>query len=225
MRTPDAPAHGGRRAEPGHTIDWDDQLAEAVEHAEELAAATGAPAVVGGHSMGSAVELGLAATRPDLAAGLWLEDPPFADGMTADDERRPDAAAHLDEFRRWFADPQSIPFEQVVAAARADHPDWEPTEYGPWARAKQSVDVAGFERPVPWVGAGWAARARAVRCPVVVAAGQIERGGLLSAAAESDLAALPSWKIHRIPAGHDVRRDAPRATAALLAGLIRSVGG
>ena len=85
--------------------------------------------------------------------------------------------------------------------------------------------MAGFERPVPWVGAGWAARARAVRCPVVVAAGQIERGGLLSAAAESDLAALPSWKIHRIPAGHDVRRDAPRATAALLAGLIRSVGG
>ena len=175
--------------------------------------------------MGSAVELGLAATRPDLAAGLWLEDPPFADGMTADDERRPDAAAHLDEFRRWFADPQSIPFEQVVAAARADHPDWEPTEYGPWARAKQSVDVAGFERPVPWVGAGWAPRARAVRCPVVVAAGQIQRGGLLSAAAESDLAALPGWKIHRISAGHDVRRDAPRATAALLAGLIRSVGG
>jgi hypothetical protein len=46
---------------------------------------------------------------------------------------------------------------------------------------------------------------------------------MLAETAAVDLAALPGWTIHRLPTGHDVRRDAPEQTADLLAGLIRTV--
>ena len=50
-----------------------------------------------------------------------------------------------------------------------------------------------------------------------------ELGGLVAPEAEASLRALPGWSVHRLPAGHDVRRDAPDATVELLADLIRSV--
>ena len=39
----------------------------------------------------------------------------------------------------------------------------------------------------------------------------------------AELALLPGWTVHLMPASHDVRRDAPEQTAAVLAGLIRTV--
>ena len=226
VRTPDAPAHGGRRAEPGHTVTFDDQLAEAIWHAEELAGQHGGPIVVGGHSMGSGTALAVAADRPDLVSGLWLEDPPLFTSM-AEAGRPPavDAAVALTVLRSWFVSLQAIPLEQAVAGATADHPDWDQAEYEPWARAKQDVDIAAFTTPVDFVVSDWPARVRAVRCPVVVAAGRVGEGSILSAGAERDLAPLPNWSITRLPTGHDVRRDAPTATADLLAGLIRATAG
>ena len=226
VRTPNAPAHGGRRSEPGHTVAFEDQLVEAIAHAQELVAERGGPIVVGGHSMGSGTALAVAAQRPDLVSGLWLEDPPLFTSM-AEAEHAPtvDSAVALTVLRDWFADLQSIPLEQAVAGATADHPDWDPAEYEPWARAQQSVDVAAFSAPVDFVVSDWPARVRAVRCPVVVAAGRAGEGSILSTGAEQDLAQLPNWSITRLPTGHDVRRDAPATTADLLAGLIRATAG
>lgn len=221
VRTPDAPAHGGRRAEPGHTLAWADQLAEALDHAEGLSG--GVPIVVGGHSMGAAVALGVAAARSDLVAGLWLEDPPLPGSMADDDTEAPAQVTDLSDFHRWFAELQALPLEQVIAVTRAEHPGWDPAEYEPRARAKHSIDLDGWVAPVPWVVTGWAARARVVSCPTVVAAGEAERGGLLAAAVARELATLPGWSVHRLRAGHDVRRDAPNQTADLLADLIRAV--
>jgi hypothetical protein len=56
-----------------------------------------------------------------------------------------------------------------------------------------------------------------------VVAGEPSLGGMLAEAAAAGLAALPGWTVHRLPASHDVRRDAPAQTVAALAGLIRSV--
>ena len=61
---------------------------------------------------------------------------------------------------------------------------------------------------------------RAVTCPVVVAAGQPHLGGILDPSSEADLSTLPGWTIARLDTGHDVRRDAPAATRALLVDLI-----
>ena len=223
--TPDAPAHGGRIAEPGHSIAWTDQLAEAVEIAEALVAESGAPIVSAGHSMGSLTALGLSATRPDLVAATFLEDPPFFAALPPVDAPAGTGQdlADLSELRAWFAQLQSEPLEQVIAAARADHPTWDPSEYEPWARAKQAVDLAAFRTDVDWGHSDNARIILAAPAPVVVAAGRAELGSLVAPAAEADLVRLPGWQVTRLPTGHDVRRDAPEAAVALLADLIDSV--
>lgn len=226
--TPDAPAHGGRRAQPGQTIAWPDLLAEATFEAQALVARSGGPIVVGGHSMGSMVALGVAANRPDLVVATFLEDPPLTQGLPGapspvDPGAEAPSPVDVSEFGDWFAALQSIPLADVVAAAHADHPTWDPEEHELWARAKQSVDRAAFAEPVVWVHADTERLLRTAPAPVVVAAGLPELGGLVAPDAEASLRALPGWSIHRLPAGHDVRRDAPDATVELLADLIHSV--
>jgi pimeloyl-ACP methyl ester carboxylesterase len=229
--TPDAPAHGGRQAQPGHTIAWPDLLSEAIAEAEALVARSGGPIVVGGHSMGSMVALGVAADRPDLVVATFLEDPPLMAGLPDEDD--PHSSEHVDpatpvdvsEFGDWFASLQSIPLDDVVAAARADHPTWDDEEYELWARAKQAVDRTAFAEPVVWVHADTERLLRTAPAPVVVAAGLPELGGLVAPDAEASLRSLPGWSVHRLPTGHDARRDAPDAAVGLLADLIRSVSG
>jgi pimeloyl-ACP methyl ester carboxylesterase len=216
-RTPDAPAHGGRRAAPGADVNWADMFAEAQAHAAEMAGAAGpAGVVVGGHSMGSAVALSLAARRPDLVAGLWLEDPPFWD--TAGDEPVTDVGpTDLTDLFNWFSGLQRGTLADAIRAARADHPSWPADEYEPWARAKLAVDAGTFATPKVWVRSGWSHFAAAVRCPTLVVAGETSRGGLLGERAAAFMATLPGWTVHRLPGtGHDVRRDdRPASTRAL----------
>ena len=269
VATPDAPAHGGRHAQPGQTIAWPDLLAEAIATAEELVARSGGPIVVGGHSMGSMVALGVATNRADLVVATFLEDPPLMQGLP-EEERSPDSQGSgstasegtgsesrpstgspqgghpsantattggsspdgaadppvpvdVSEFGDWFAELQSIPLADVMASARADHPSWEDEEYELWARAKQSVDRSAFREPVVWVHADTERLLRNAPAPVVVAAGLPELGGLVAPEAQASLRSLPGWSVHRLAAGHDVRRDAPDATVDLLADLIHSV--
>jgi pimeloyl-ACP methyl ester carboxylesterase len=224
VATPDAPAHGGRRAQPGQTIAWPDLLGDALGHVQALADRTSGRIVVGGHSMGAMTALGVAAHRPDLVAATFLEDPPLFAPLGPPDAAAADAEpVDLTEFHEWFSDLQARPLADVVAGVRAQHPTWDEAEYEPWARAKQAVDVAAFAAPAVFVHAETAHLIRAAATPVVVAAGEPGRGGMLAETAAVDLAALPGWTIHRLPTGHDVRRDAPEQTAALLAGLIRTV--
>ncbi len=225
--TPDAPAHGGRIAEPGQSLSWPDLLGEAVAHAEALAARTGGRIVSAGHSMGAMTALGVSATRPDLVAGTFLEDPPLSGGAPSGVEPGgdpdPTAPIELTEFRQWFADLQAVTLDQLIAEARVENPTWDPDEYEPWACAKQAVDLAAFDQPVVFIHAATDQLLRDAPAPVVVVAGEAELGGLVSDAAGVDLASRPGWTIHRLPTGHDVRRDAPVATVDLLAGLISSV--
>jgi pimeloyl-ACP methyl ester carboxylesterase len=226
IATPDQAAHGGRRAEPGHTVGWPDLLAEASANAERLVTESGAPIVIGGHSLGATVALGVAASRPDLVAGLFLEDPPFITSLAEDAGRSIGEPMELDEFHTWFASLKDVSEEQVQATVRREHPDWDPAEYGPWVRSKRSVDAAAFEGLVPWVRTGWADLVRAVRCPAVLVLGEAAAGhpgGIVHPEAARAIAALPGWTVRALPASHDVRRDAPEATAAALADLLRSV--
>ena len=223
VSTPDAPAHGGRVAAPGRSIAWTDQLGEGIAHAESLVRETGRRIVVGGHSMGSMTALGVAANRPDLVVGTFLEDPPLmAPFPPPGSPDEPPTPADVHEFGQWFAELRATPFEDVVASARADHPNWDEGEYAPWARSKQAVDPLAFRDPVIWVHGDTVRIVRQAPAPVVVAAGRPELGGLVIDEAAAELRARPGWSFHRLPTGHDVRRDAPEATVTLLADLIRT---
>jgi pimeloyl-ACP methyl ester carboxylesterase len=178
--------------------------------------------------MGSMVALGVAANRPDLVVATFLEDPPLTQGLPDEgstsrtEQAEPPEPVDVSELGDWFAALQSIPLADVVAAARTEHPTWDGEEYRTWAQAKQSVDRAAFAEPVVWVHADTERLLRTAPAPVVVAAGLPERGSLVAPEAEGSLRALPGWSVHRLPAGHDVRRDAPDATVDLLANLISS---
>jgi pimeloyl-ACP methyl ester carboxylesterase len=224
VRTPDAPAHGGRRAAPGADVNWLDMLGEATAHAEAMLAQAGAAGlVIGGHSMGSAVALSLAARRPDLVRGLWLEDPPAWDpaGDAPVDEV---GLTDLTDLYEWFSGMQRGTLADAVHSARADHPHWPADEYEPWARAKLAVDAGTFATAKVWVRAGWSHFAAAVRCPTVVVAGETSRGGLLGERAGAHMAALPGWAVHRLPGtGHDVRRDDRPTSTRLLREFLLSL--
>jgi pimeloyl-ACP methyl ester carboxylesterase len=229
VATPTAPAHGGRRASAGHTLAWPDLLGEAIAHAEALAQRTAGRIVVGGHSMGAMTAMGVAAHRPELVAGTYLEDPPLLEALPEPaDPAAPQRAAvptDLSDFVAWFSELQAVPLDRVLQLVRAEHPAWEDSEYEPWARSKQAVDVDAFRQPVVFVHGESERIIRRAATPVVVVAGLPELGGMLAHEAAQGLAALPGWRVHRLPASHDVHRDAPDATADLLADLVRSLAG
>lgn len=224
VRTPNAPAHGGRRGAPGADVNWADMVYEAQAHAIELQQAAGpAGVIVGGHSMGSAIALSLAARRPDLVRGLWLEDPPFWD-HSSDIPLEDAGPVDLSDLYAWFSGMQQGTLADAIVGARRDHPNWPDDEYEPWARAKLSVDADAFATAKVWVRDGWTHFASDVRCPTVVVAGEPSRGGMLGEAAATYMAALPGWTVHRIPgAGHDVRRDDRPTTTRLLREFLLSL--
>ncbi len=173
--------------------------------------------------MGATVALALAAARPDLTCALWLEDPPFTTSMADNDAADPDELVDVTDFRDWFDELRGRDLSEVIALARVEHPGWDQEEYEPWARSKRDVHTDAFAHPVPWIGAGWAARARSIAVPTVLVVGDPEQGGVVNPAAAEELAALPGWSVHRLSASHDVRRDDPLEVVALLAELIQSV--
>lgn len=215
--TPDAPGHGGRRVSPGQDITAPDMVAAAVAVAEPLAASSPAGVVIGGHSMGAAVALTVAAQRPDLVRGLFLEDPPLWEPASDLGREERDVPVEFTDIYNWVSGLQRGSLEAAVEHAHADHPHWAPAEYGPWARAKLALDVETLREPKIWPVAGWTARARAVRCPSLVLAGEVTRGSIVDPEAETFLRSLPGWRVERIPgAGHDVRRDGRAAALELL---------
>ena len=67
------------------TLETYDARSYAADIAALIESLGGRPAVVVGHSLGGVVAMALAASRPDLVRGLFLEDPPLFEG---DDARR-----------------------------------------------------------------------------------------------------------------------------------------
>ncbi len=216
---PTAPAHGGRRAIPGQTPHWEDQLREAVDIVAGLAEEQGRPIVVGGHSMGAGIALGLAARRPDLVAALFLEDPPFF-SPTGEPETDARLQVLAPTLHPWFAGLQTASRDEVVATARSEHPTWPADEYEPWADAKLAVDVAAFSQPVPSIGTRWRAWAEVVGCEVHVVTGEPDLGAILGYDEAAWLATLPGWHVERFTAGHDVRRDARAKTIGAFRALV-----
>ena len=88
----DLRGHGRSDRAPG-AYTADGYVADALEVLERI----GRPCVMVGHSLGGAISAAIAQRRPDLLAGVVLEDPPL--GRITPDEAALDSSSLLDGFR------------------------------------------------------------------------------------------------------------------------------
>ena len=77
IRSVDARGHGFTKLEaiPKHMFDWRIYCDDLIKSVENFVTKTGSPILLGGHSMGGASAIQVAAKRPDLVAGLILIEP------------------------------------------------------------------------------------------------------------------------------------------------------
>ena len=97
-------------------------------------------------------------------------------------------------------------------------------ELDPWARSKAEVELAQLDGPVDW-GEPLPALLTDVRVPVLIVHGDIERGGIVSAAAARRCAAAcpGGAAVFALPVGHSPRREARRAFVAALTAVLEQV--
>ena len=112
--------------------------ADAIAVLEELAAQGLSRPLLVGHSMGGGTAGLVAGLRPDLVAGVVLEDPALGtDPEETEEDRREAGAERVRDAQAWRDDP-----ETAMAKGVAENPDWPPTEYAGWGRAKRQTDLA-----------------------------------------------------------------------------------
>jgi pimeloyl-ACP methyl ester carboxylesterase len=214
---PDAPAHGGTPLREGAYVIADHLTsARTVANALPRLVGPGRRSVVAyGHSMGALTAARLGATaRPGLVRGLVLEEP------ARTTLRRTLSSAAM---RTWMHGLRSGSHTDRVAWARTNHPDWPATEYEPWARGKESVDLDHLDRPVDW-GEPLPALLAEVRAPVLIIRGEPALGGIVSrTAAHRCAAACPGGgRVLALRAGHSPRRESPAEVCAALEQVLRA---
>ena len=193
---PDARGHGlSARVVPGHEID-------AAGDAAGLIQALGLhKPVVGGHSMGGIVATEFGARYPDLARGLFFEDPAWIDPHPEDPPLRKnpifDWMLHIDE----------LSLEEIMAKGRADNPAWPEVEMPAWAESKRQLDKRIFEAVN--VRKPWREYVAALAVPTLLITADVSRGAIVTPERAQEAAALSPWlQIAAVPdAGHNIRRE------------------
>lgn len=204
---PDARGHGqSPRFDPATkgSNRFADMVADVVSLLEELVAERiGAPILVG-HSMGAGVAATVLATRPDLARGGVLEDPPWFSGS------REDAPDTIQQWAQGFSDDG----DAAATAGKAEHPRWPDVEFQPWAAAKTQLDPSLTDREQIARLGSWIEVAGAITRPTLLVTGEREDAVLVTARSRKRLAELGNRQIEVevVPgAGHTVRRDSAEA--------------
>jgi pimeloyl-ACP methyl ester carboxylesterase len=156
-----------------------------------------------GHSLGAITAAAALSWHPQLAGAVVLEDPPG--------RRRGDARAFADDVER---DARTVRRDRAALERRSavDHPGWAAQDVH-WdvegiARAQAAAIADGLRaglrrRNVAELIAG-------VRVPVLVLAGEPDRGGVLAEPDRSEVRdRLPAGRFVELPGGHCLHRDVP----------------
>ncbi len=204
----DARGHG--RSDSGHG-DYS-SAARAADLAGVIEALGLGRPIVGGHSMGADTAIHLAATRPDLVRGVFLEDPPL---LTPDEpvfggdigRRMGDAATAMARFMSIF---RYLPAGAGRALARRMSPSYPDVEIVPWADSKRRLSRDFLHT----MGSGNLAMEtpgdtlRQITAPVLLVIGDRDAGAIVSEQIAAEAAAdMPNLQVvHLAGANHDIRR-------------------
>lgn len=199
---PDARGHGDSALLPGpfRIRDLADDVATIVRKVAQR------PAALVGHSMGGVVAQDFALRAPALVSALILEDPAWSAMETADGQLDPSVM-------QWLRELSSSSFVELLRHVRSENPGWADDEMAPWAHAKKAVDARLGELPHVWRERDWV-ESLADLAPdgefrTTVLAGDPSRGSVVSMADGARAAQLlgETGHVHRLDAGHCVRRD------------------
>ncbi len=174
------------------------------------------PTVVG-HSLGGAVALTTAVRRPDLVAGLVLEDPAPLDPVQPVRDRAY-GVPFLDGARRSLAATND---EALLQQRREDHPDWPETELLPTGRAEQQMDLdylaGGSFKPIT----PWPDLLGALVVPTLVVSGDAMDQVCVHDPMEQALREAPAATFVRLPgAAHCARREQSEAYYGVVDGWL-----
>lgn len=187
------------------------------DHAADLAGLIGALGLVRprlmGHSMGAATVAVTAASRPELARGVVLEDPPWREDFVAPTAEQQRAAA--EGWRATLAGWQARTRTELVAWCRQERAHWDEADIGPWAESKLQAHM-NVVKVVSAPRTPWQQVVSHIQCPILLLTGDAELGAIVRP--ESAQEAARRWRvgqvIHIPQAGHNIRRDQFERTLA-----------
>ena len=168
--------------------------------------------VVGGHSMGAATSMHLAADHPQLTRGIFLEDPPiilpgekFGSGKQAMDAE--DVGKMMAKFMRVF---KLMPKFIGIGLARKNSPTYPDEEIIPWEDSKKRVSF-DFLKSMPTMEMDVLAPFevfRRITVPALLFIGDKEKMSIVSQAAAQEAARVNNkvQVVHLEGASHDIRR-------------------
>ena len=200
---PDGRGHG-RSSTPETGYRYDDLAEDAAGLIRDLRLA---PAFLVGHSMGGLTAAVVASRYPGLLRGVILADPTF---LSAEMQRQVCESDVADQHRRML----SLSLEEIMAEARARHPQRSAELVELIARARLQTSLNAFEvlrQPYP----DYRQVVGAITVPALLV---IAEHGVVSPEAAAELQKLnPRVRVASLPeAGHGLQYDQPERFAAIV---------
>lgn len=207
---PDARGHG-KSSVPDYGYRYED-------HANDVAGLINAlrlpPPVLLGHSMGGMTAAVVASRKPNLLRGLILADPTFLSTKVQREVRDSDIA---DQHRKIL----NMSLDEVMAEARARHPNRSAESLELFARARLQTSMAAFDVLTP-PNPDYKQLVSKIDIPSLLIFGD---SGVVSSVVADELRHLnPILQVEQIrEAGHGLHLDQPERFAAVVKTFLRSI--
>ena len=132
------------------------------------------PCVIG-HSMGAATAAGFAARYPGWLSCLVLEDPPWSDAPTTDEQLK----EGLENWKKGNLAAKEKTAKELIKAMQKKSPNWEEAILQPWAESKLEMDIAVFDH-FPLDRTDWRETAKAIEVPTLLITGDNTLGAIVT---------------------------------------------
>ena len=205
---PDARGHG-KSDVPDHGYRYED-------HANDVAGLINVlrlpPPLLLGHSMGGMTAAVLASRKPNLLRGLILADPTCLTPKVQREVHDSDVAG---QYRKML----NMSFDEVVAEARARHPDRSPETLELFARARLQTSMRAFDILTP-PNPDYKQLVREIDVPTLLV---LADKGVVSSVVAATLQRLNSkLQVEQIrKAGHALHADQPEHFAAVVKSFLQ----